>query len=87
VYQFELTGGEPGTWHLNMATGNGSCGQGAPPSTADCTMTMDSADFISMFKGKLKPTAAFMGGKLKIQGNMGKALKLEKIMASVQSKM
>jgi putative sterol carrier protein len=33
-----------------------------------------------MFTGKLKPTAAFMQGKLKIKGDMMKAMKLESLM-------
>jgi len=37
--------------------------------------------------GKLKATAAFMTGKLKIKGDMGKAMKLEKLMGAMQSKL
>jgi hypothetical protein len=47
-----------------MSTGNGSCGQGAAPTTADCTMIMDSADFISMFKVFIlfcRPIIAILG--------------------------
>ncbi len=72
---------------MDLKSENGSAGKGDPPAKADSTFTMDSADFEQMFKGKLKPTAAFMGGKLKIQGDMGKAMKLEKLMKGVQSKL
>ncbi len=52
-----------------MKNANGSAGQGEPPSgKAQCTFKMSKSDFQSMFAGKLKPTAAFMGGKLKIKG-------------------
>ena len=64
----------------------GNVGQGAP-SSADVTMIMDSEDFVKMFQGSLKPTAAFMSGKLKIKGDMGKAMKLEKLMGAVKSKL
>lgn len=37
--------------------------------------------------GKMKATAAFMTGKLKIRGDMGKAMKLEKLMGALQSKL
>jgi Putative sterol carrier protein len=37
--------------------------------------------------GKLKPTGAFMTGKLKISGNMQKAMKLEKLMGMLKSKL
>ena len=47
---------------------------------------MKSADFAKMFTGKLKPTTAFMTGKLKIAGNMGKAMALEKLMGKMQKR-
>lgn len=54
-----------------MKNDNGSVGQGEPSAgKAQCTMKMSKADFELMFAGKLKPTAAFMGGKLKIQGKI-----------------
>jgi putative sterol carrier protein len=56
-------------WYLDMKNDSGSAGEGDPPSgKAQCTFKMSKKDFQSMFAGKLKPTAAFMGGKLKIQG-------------------
>jgi len=39
-----------------------------------------------MFSGQLKPTTAFMTGKLKIEGNMGKAMSLEKLMGKMQKR-
>ncbi|CAF1663769.1 unnamed protein product, partial [Adineta ricciae] len=66
VYAFDLQGDK---WYLDMKNDNGSAGQGEPPSgKAQCTFKMSKSDFAAMFAGKLKPTAAFMGGKLKIQG-------------------
>ena len=32
-------------------------------------------DFVKLFAGKLKPQDAFMNGKMKIRGNMAKAMK------------
>nr|XP_054764384.1 hydroxysteroid dehydrogenase-like protein 2 isoform X2 [Lytechinus pictus] len=80
VFQFELSGKEPGTWYLDLKNGPGSAGSGASSSDADATLSLDSDDFIKMFEGKVKATAAFMGGKLKIKGDMMKAMKLEKLM-------
>lgn len=77
---FLPTGNEPGTWHLDLKNGSGSAGSGPPSNTADATLSLDSADFIKMFEGKIKATVAFMGGKLKIKGDMMKAMKLEKLM-------
>ncbi|MBF9032096.1 sterol carrier family protein [Rhodobacterales bacterium HKCCE3408] len=43
---------------------------------ADVTMTADADTFQDILSGELNPTAAFMGGKLKVDGDMGTAMKL-----------
>ena len=43
---------------------------------AACTIGISLADFIDMADGKLDGTMAFMSGKLKVQGDMGIAMKL-----------
>ncbi|KAJ4918972.1 hypothetical protein JOQ06_000120 [Pogonophryne albipinna] len=80
IFQFDLSGENAGVWFLDLKSGSGGAGPGQPPVKADVVMTMDSADFTKMFAGQLKPTMAFMGGKLRIKGDMALALKLEKLM-------
>ncbi|XP_055385982.1 hydroxysteroid dehydrogenase-like protein 2 [Condylostylus longicornis] len=87
VYQFNVLGDEKGTWYLDLKEGEGKCGSGDPPTKADATLTMDSKDFFNMFTGKLKPASAFMSGKLKISGDLQKAMKLEKLMGGLKSKL
>ncbi|HBZ43089.1 MAG TPA: sterol carrier family protein [Maritimibacter sp.] len=43
---------------------------------ADVTLTADTDTFESMMNGDLNPTAAFMSGKLAVDGDMGTAMKL-----------
>ncbi len=43
---------------------------------ANCTMVISLENFMDMADGKLDGTSAFMSGKLKIQGDMGVAMKL-----------
>ncbi|XP_010576446.1 hydroxysteroid dehydrogenase-like protein 2 [Haliaeetus albicilla] len=69
VFQFELSGDDGGTWYIDLKTKGGSAGFGKPPVTADVVMSMSSADFVKMFTGKLKPTPAFMSGKLSVKGD------------------
>jgi len=87
VYAFKVEGSEGGTWFIDLKNGAGSVGSGEPTSgAADVTFTLKEADFISMFQGKLKPTNAFMTGKLKLAGDMGKAMALEKMMKKMNTR-
>lgn len=87
VFAFVVTGDEAGKWYIDLKNGQGGCGQGEPPSAPDATLTMDSKNFFNMFSGKLKPATAYMMGKLKIKGNLQQAMKLEKLMSSLKSKL
>nr|XP_044996110.1 hydroxysteroid dehydrogenase-like protein 2 isoform X1 [Jaculus jaculus] len=87
VYQFDLSGEDGGTWFLDLKTKGGYVGHGEPSGQADVVMSMSTDDFVKMFSGKLKPTMAFMSGKLKIKGNMALAIKLEKLMNQMNSKL
>tara|TARA_X000000950_G_scaffold242716_1_gene297309 strand:+ start:75 stop:362 length:288 start_codon:yes stop_codon:yes gene_type:complete len=48
---------------------------------ADVTMTADAETFQEILSGELNPTAAFMGGKLTIDGDMGVAMKLAQVLS------
>lgn len=47
---------------------------------ADCTIAMSVSDFESLLAGDLDPTTAFMMGKLKVDGDMGVAMKLSSVL-------
>jgi len=46
---------------------------------ADCTIKISTDNFVALAEGDLDPTTAFMMGKLKIEGNMGIAMKLQSV--------
>lgn len=87
VYEFNVKGDEAGIWFADLKNGSGKVGKGKPPVNADATLTMDSKHFFDMFTGKMKPASAFMSGKLKIAGDLQKAMKLEKLMAGLKAKL
>lgn len=53
----------------------------ADDADADCTVTADLATFQELLAGELDPTAAFMSGRLSIEGDMGLAMRLASALA------
>lgn len=54
-------------------------GEAAGDPTADVTLKATLDTFRAMLEGDLHPTAAFMSGKLKIDGDMGMAMRLAQV--------
>lgn len=48
---------------------------------ADCTMTADAETFQGILEGDVNATAAFMSGKLKVDGDMSEAMKLGSVLS------
>lgn len=51
-------------------------GARAEDGEAEVTLTADAETFREILEGDLNPTSAFMAGRLKIDGDMGKAMQL-----------
>ena len=51
---------------------------------ADCTIVVSKDDFEAMGEGKLDATMAFMQGKIKVNGDMSVAMKLQPLMAKAR---
>ena len=86
-FLFVLSGEKGGSWLLDLKNGAGSVSKCSDDTAADVTMKMNVDNMVAMFTGKLSPTSAFMTGKLKIAGNMALAMKLEKLMGQMRSKL
>lgn len=80
TYQFNITG-DNGVQHwVKFQDGEVSHGEGLAESP-NITLTMEDENFVSLTTGKLNGQTAFLTGKLKIQGDMGLAMKLQSVFA------
>ncbi len=79
VYQFNISGPNGGQWSVDCTQPGGAVTAGQAP-LAKCTVNCSDADFLNIVNGKLNAQMAFMSGKLKIQGDMGLAMKLQQIL-------
>jgi putative sterol carrier protein len=79
IYQFNISGPNGGQWSVDCTQPGGAIAPGTAAG-AKCTVAATDADFLAIVNGKLNPQMAFMSGKLKIQGDMGLAMKLQQIL-------
>jgi putative sterol carrier protein len=75
TYLFEIDGA--GNWTVDVDDGKVSVSENS--GDADCTISASSETFMKIARGEQNPTAAYMSGKLKVKGDMGQAMKLQKL--------
>jgi len=75
TYVFDIEGA--GAWRVAVADGAVTVEEGT--GEADCTITTSEESFMKVVRGEQNPTTAYMTGKLKIKGDMGAAMKLQKL--------
>ncbi|KAL4908389.1 hypothetical protein BDW74DRAFT_147373 [Aspergillus multicolor] len=87
AFQLKNAAGKEESWHLDLKE-KGVVGKGpAPPGKkADVTLQLSDKDFESLVSGKANAQRLFMGGKLKIKGNIMKATKMEPVLKKAQGK-
>lgn len=76
--QFDLSGDNGGQWYVKIADGQCDTGQGTIDSPK-ATIRMDSTDYVKMTTGELNPMAAFMSGKVKVEGDLSSVMQLQSL--------
>ena len=74
-FVFDIEGA--GTWTVKVADGSVNVVEGAED--GDCTISTSEENFMKIVRGEQNPTTAYMSGKLKVKGDMGAAMKLQKL--------
>jgi putative sterol carrier protein len=76
IYKFVLEGADGGTWVVNLKDAAGAQeGDGA----ADCTISLSGQDFVDLVEGRANGQQLYFQGRLRIDGNLGLALKLQNL--------
>ncbi len=78
LYQFDLSGEGGGKYFVEVRDGRLDVGEGERPNP-DVTLVAAAVDYIDIAEGRKSALFALARGKFKIKGNMGLAMKLEKI--------
>jgi putative sterol carrier protein len=74
-YLFDID--DSGKWLVTIADGTVSVREGE--GDADCEISASEENFQKILSGEQNATSAYMTGKLKIKGDMGAAMKLQKL--------
>jgi putative sterol carrier protein len=74
-YLFDIEGA--GKWTVTVDDCNVSVTEGGED--ADAVITASQETFEKIVSGEQNPTSAYMTGKLKVKGDMGAAMKLQKL--------
>ena len=77
--QINITGEAAGTFYVEIKGGKLAI-EPYDYHDRDVEITISSENFQKLIDGKLDPVAAFTFGKLKAQGDLGKALELKKLL-------
>ena len=75
TYVFAIDGA--GTWTVAVNDAGVTVTDG--DEGGDCTLEASAETFSRLVSGEQNPTTAYMTGKLKIKGDMGAAMKLQKL--------
>ena len=79
AFQFEGKGEGGGEWFVRITDGRPEVGTGHIEG-ADLTATAQTSDFLDIVNGRVRGEMAFLTGRLKVEGDITLALKLESLL-------
>lgn len=77
--QVNITGKNGGVFYVEVKDGKASV-EPYEYNDRSCAFTIDQANFLKLIDGKLDPVIAYTTGKLKVEGDLGKALEFSKLL-------
>ncbi|NXC49339.1 STML1 protein, partial [Penelope pileata] len=85
-YQLDiaLPGGIHNTCFIDLSSGSGRAGHGVPQGSPDVVLEVAEEDLHELLLGELRPLAAYRSGRLRVQGDLHLALRLEELFKAVK---
>ncbi len=77
VVVYQLSGDHGGVWTIRVKDGTLEVDEGMASGTVDATVSLTTDDFVKVALGEINPMSAFMGGKIKVDGNPFVAQKMQ----------
>ncbi|NPA31585.1 MAG: SCP2 sterol-binding domain-containing protein [Chloroflexi bacterium] len=77
VVQFHIPGAGGGDWIVRVDQGRLSVEPGVSPTPADLTVTVSAENYWALLRGEMDPLAAYMRGRLRIEGDLKLAYRLQ----------
>lgn len=81
-----LPSGDQSSYFLDLSTGNGRIGHGLPDHSPDVVLEIAESDLEAFILGELHPLSAYVSGRLKVQGDLNVALKLEELFKVIKQR-
>ena len=78
VIQIELSGEGASNWIINIADRKIDVAEGLVNSPS-MTLQMAASDYVALTRGEANPMALFAAGRVKLQGDMGLALRFQQL--------
>ena len=76
-YRFDIEGA--GSWHVDVDDGKVRVEES--DADAECVIRASEETFLKVVSGQQSPTSAYMTGKVKVQGDVGLAMRLRELFA------
>jgi putative sterol carrier protein len=77
-YKLVVTGSGGGTWLMCL---RGTVSVSEQDGEADCLLELDADDLVGLLEGRTSAQQLFFSGKLKVEGDVGMAVRLEQLTA------
>jgi putative sterol carrier protein len=79
-FQLRITGADERSWMIDLGERSVTEGNGRP---ADATLTIRDAHLAEILRGNLDPQIAFVQGKLRVDGDINKAIEFGSLLPKV----